>query len=164
MDLESVLAAELNEIGDPAGPSLPKRKMLSDKNFGQSELLVEDTTGKLFGRHRCKGRRKFQQNDFVDPGGFETSQLFFRTGQVSKFDVRGENFHRMGLEREHERRPLRFSSRLHHGLQEHPMPEMMAVKIADGRDWMGTWTGIGEPTRHFQHRGQCRSRAASLAK
>jgi hypothetical protein len=116
MNLKSVLSAELDEIGNPTGPPLPKRKMLSDKKFSQSELLVEDTTGKLLGCHRGKGWGKFQQDDFIDPSGLETNQLFLWTGQVSKIDLRGENFHRMRLEREHERRPLRFSSALYHGL------------------------------------------------
>jgi hypothetical protein len=164
MHTESVLAAESNQIDEATGPPLSKSEMLAYKELGQSELLVQHTIGELLRCHRGKSRRKLQHDDFLDPGSLEASQLFIRTGEKSKIDVRGENLHRMWLKRHHERAPPRFSSRFHHSLQQQAMTEMVAVKIADGRDWMGTWTGIGEPTCHFQHRGQCRSWAASLAK
>jgi hypothetical protein len=41
---------------------------------------------------------------------------------------------------------------------------VVAVEIADRGDRVGTWTLIGQPTRHFQHDRQRRRRAASLAK
>ncbi len=91
----------------------------------------------------AKAGGKLQEDHFVDPRGFEMRKLFLRTGEKAKIDMGREDFYRMRVEGQYERRSLCLSSRLDHCLQQRTMAQMVAVEIPDRGDWIGTCTLAG---------------------
>ena len=92
---------------------------------------------------RREGGGKVQKHHFIDPCGFEMRKLFRWTGKKTKIDTGRQDFYRVRVEGQYERRSLCVSCRLDHRLQQRTMTQMMAVEIPDRGDWIGTCTLAG---------------------
>ena len=121
MHAETVLPAETHKVIDTPCSALPERKMIPHEQFRQGERAIQDVFGKLIRAHRREGGGKIQENHFIDPRSFEVRKLFLWAGEKAKIDMGCEDFYRMRIEGQHERRPLCLPGRLNYRLQERSM-------------------------------------------
>ena len=119
MDNKTELLAERNQIIDLPYSLVAKGKMLSNKHLFQPKSLGKNLLGEYLRREGSKGLRELQGDHFIDSRLFETSTFFVRTRQEPQINVRRKNFHRVRIEREHDRGTVHLAS-----LGQQPLPTL----------------------------------------
>src|SRR5208282_2586515 len=103
VDLKSHFPAQIAQHLNVARRLVPEVEVVAFVDFPGMQALLQDFMGKLVRRHQRKIARKREQQDRVDPGGFQQAQFFRKRSQQFQVVTGTQDAGGMGLEGDNHR-------------------------------------------------------------
>jgi len=134
LDTETELPSDGGQKRKIANPVATEAEIVTDVQMPDTEFLYQDTAHEIVGIDCGKGRVEADQEHTVDAAGIDRLELLAQSGQTRRRLLGAEEFHRLRLEGDYQRRQTgRARTRRQCG-KDRLMPKVHTIEVADGRN------------------------------